>query len=517
VWRAGLALTALVAIAIALWQLLAAEQGIRRETVRVGATPVTVHRAPTTESAPAVLVAHGFAGSRRMMASYALTLARNGYVAVTYDFRGHGRNPRPLTGALDKQSGAARVLADQTAEIADYVRGRPDTDGRLAVLGHSMAGNILVQYAKQHDGVAAMVGVSVFAPTITARSPPNLQLIAGQFEAGLRERARAVVAQVTETEPDALQPGVTYGDMDDGTARRFVVAPWVEHVGVLWSATSVDAARAWLDRVFERDSAGWVAARGPWIGLLLVAIIALGRPLADLLPRADAERPHGRGARWRELAVVSGVPAVATPLLLVPVPTAFLPVLVADYVALHFGVYGALTGALLWWRAGRPGFRAIADEAGLNRPRVAGRVLLGAAVMGAFILAVFGGALDRFVTSFHPVADRWPVIAVILAGTLMFTLADEWLTRGPRAVRGAYPATKVLFLLSLGLAIALDPESLFFLIIILPVMVGSFIVYGLFSRWVYRRTGHPAIAGIANGVAFAWALGVTFPMFAGGG
>jgi dienelactone hydrolase len=504
-------------MAIAVWQLLAAEQGILRETVRVGETPVTVYRAPETRSAPAVLVAHGFAGSRQMMASYALTLARNGYVAVAYDFRGHGRHPRPLTGALDKQSGAARVLANQTAEVAAYVRDRPDTDGRLAAVGHSMAGNILVQYAQRHGDLAAMVGVSIFAPPITAQSPPNLQLIAGQFEAGLRARSREVVAQVTDTPPADLEPGVTYGDMAGGTARRLVVAPWVEHVGVLWSVTAVDAARAWLDRAFDRNGAGWAAARGPWIGLLLVAIIALAWPLSGLLPVADRARRHGRGAGWRELAIVSGIPALATPLLLFPLPTGFLPVLVADYLALHFGVYGALTAALLWWRAGRPGPRRIADQAGVTSPGTAPRVVLGAVVMSAFILAVFGGALDRFVTSFHPVAERWPVIAAIGVGTLLFTLADEWATRGPHAVRGAYPATKVLFLLSLGLAIALDPASLFFLIIILPVMLGSFIVYGLFSRWVYRRTGHPAIAGIANGVAFAWALGVTFPMFAGTG
>jgi esterase/lipase len=517
VWRSLLAVAALAAMAVALWQLFGAERGVLRETVRVGETPVTVYRAAETESAPAVLIAHGFAGSRQMMASFALTLARNGYVAVTYDFKGHGRHPQPLTGALDAQSGAAQVLVEQTAEVADYVRARPETDGRLAVLGHSMAGNILVRYVQQHDAVRAMVGVSMYAPTVDAQSPPNLQYIVGQFEGSLRERGREVVAQVAKTEPAEIRPMTTYRNGEAGGARQLVVAPWVEHVGVLYSQTSVDAARGWLDAVFGRDGSGWAAARGPWIALLLAAIVALARPLADTLPRAHARPPLGRGAGWRELALVSGIPAVATPLILAPLPTAFLPVLVADYVALHFGVYGALSAALLWWRAGRPGLRAIAAGAGLDRPRVVGRVLLGTGLMTAFILLVLGGSLDRFVTSFYPVGQRWPVIAAIMAGTLVFTLADEWLTRGPNAVRGAYPATKVLFLLSLGLAVALDLESLFFLIIVFPVMIGSFILYGLFSRWVYRRTGHPAIAGIANGVAFAWALGVTFPIFAGGG
>jgi hypothetical protein len=67
----------------------------------------------------------------------------------------------------------------------------------------------------------------------------------------------------------------------------------------------------------------------------------------------------------------------------------------------------------------------------------------------------------------------------------------------------------------LSIAVALDLERLFFLIIIVPIIVLFFIVYGLFSKWSYERTGHPFVAGFANAVAFAWAIGVTFPLLAG--
>ena len=70
-------------------------------------------------------------------------------------------------------------------------------------------------------------------------------------------------------------------------------------------------------------------------------------------------------------------------------------------------------------------------------------------------------------------------------------------------------------MISLAIAVALDLERLFFLIIIIPIIVLFFLVYALFSRWIYRATGQPLIAGIANAVAFAWALGVTFPLLAG--
>jgi hypothetical protein len=118
---------------------------------------------------------------------------------------------------------------------------------------------------------------------------------------------------------------------------------------------------------------------------------------------------------------------------------------------------------------------------------------------------------DAYFTSFVPDAERMKLMLVLLCGTLPYFLADEWLTRGNGAARGAYPATKACFLLSLAIAIALSLSKLFFLIIIVPAILAFFIVYGLFSRWLYRRTRHPLVGAIANAIAFAWAIAVTFP------
>jgi hypothetical protein len=107
-----------------------------------------------------------------------------------------------------------------------------------------------------------------------------------------------------------------------------------------------------------------------------------------------------------------------------------------------------------------------------------------------------------------------PILLAMLAGTLPFFLADEWLTRGAGAARWANPASKLAFLLSLALAVGLDPGRLFFLVIIVPAIVVLFLIYGMLSAWVYRRTGHPAVGALASAVAFAWALAVTFPLLA---
>jgi hypothetical protein len=75
----------------------------------------------------------------------------------------------------------------------------------------------------------------------------------------------------------------------------------------------------------------------------------------------------------------------------------------------------------------------------------------------------------------------------------------------------AYPMTKGLFIASLVLAVALDLQRLFFLIIIIPAILVMFVAYGLFSRWSFRATGSPWPGALATACAFAWGIAVTFP------
>ena len=60
----------------------------------VDGIPATVFRPASGPPGPVVVIAHGFAGSQQLMRSFAATLARNGYVAVTFDFAGHAAIPR---------------------------------------------------------------------------------------------------------------------------------------------------------------------------------------------------------------------------------------------------------------------------------------------------------------------------------------------------------------------------------------------------------------------------------------
>jgi len=243
-----------------------------------------------------------------------------------------------------------------------------------------------------------------------------------------------------------------------------------------------------------------------FLAVLLGGVVLLGWCAAPWLPRV-ATPSTGGGRPWQRLALPLLLPMVATPLLLRVLPTHFLPVLVGDYLAAHFLAYGLLTGlCLLLTRGSQP-------------PRVQLREHLPAFAAATLAVIAFGfiglsWPLDAFFTSFVPGAGRRLQVVALLAGTLAYFLADEWLTRGPAAGRAAYVASKLAFVTSLALAVALDFERLFFLIIIVPVIALYFIVYGAISRWTYEATGQPLVAGVANALAFAWAIACVFPLVA---
>ena len=500
----ALALVALAAIASALWNLAAAGSGTTVEAVAVNRTPARVYRPAGGPPGPTLLIAHGFAGSQQLMQSFALIAARNGYTAVTFDFLGHGRNPDPLTGSITEEAGATRALVEQTAEVARYARGLGD--GRLAVLGHSMASDIVVRFAQATPGVAATIAVSMFSPVVTADSPRNLLVVVGEWEGMLKREALRAVGLATA--PREAETGVTYGDLAAGTGRRVSVSPHVEHASVLFSRDSLRDTIAWLDGAFgiDRPGAPVIDARGPWIVLLLAGVILLARQLALLLPSVSVARLWA-GLPWRRLWVPLLVPALVTPLLLRVLPTHFLPVLVGDYLAAHFATYGLLATLCLVWVRRRESGR------GWRAARMPALAAAAFAVAG-FGLVALVWPIDAFLTSFIPGPERVVLMLAMLVGTLLFFLSDEWITRGEGTGRGAYAAYKLAFLASLAIAVALDFERLFFLIIIVPVIVLFFLVYGLFSAWAYRHTGHPFVGGIANALAFAWAIAVTFPLLA---
>jgi pimeloyl-ACP methyl ester carboxylesterase len=489
--NAAIGLAALVVALLSVFMLERPRAGLEISDFGVGTTPVTRYQSPDSDG-PVVVVAHGFAGSRQIMQAYSLQLARSGYRVLAFDFEGHGRNPRPMSGDVTTVDGTTALLAAETRAVIAAARALPQA-GQVALLGHSMATDIIIRaaIAERQEGnpVAAVVAISMFSEAVTATEPARLLAISGQWESRLRQAALDAV--------HLIDPGAGEGELvrSGDVARLAVVAPGVEHVGVLFSPSAVDAAVSWLDQTYNRESDSGAGAMGLWILALLGGIVAGFYPLAARLPRGPA--PPDLPAR-RFLTATIG-PAVVAPLLIVPFYTNFLPVLVADYLMIHLAVFGvlqlALSGTLPAMRTGMP--------------------LAAVAALALWGILVFGLALDRYAASFWPTSERLPIIAILALGTIPFMVGDSVVTGAGRGALWRRVFARLALFASLIAAAMIDPEQLTFVVIVLPVFVLFFVVHGLMGRWAARRSGAVA-AGIGLGLCLAWALGVSFPLFARG-
>jgi pimeloyl-ACP methyl ester carboxylesterase len=344
--------------------LTAPLRGLAVTPLPVTGVPALVYRPAQGGAAPVVVIAHGFAGSQQMMQPFATTLAQAGYVAVTFDFPGHGRNPAPLAGGLSDDKAAAGALLGALGRVV--AAARPLGDGRLALLGHSMASDIVVRWALEHPEAEATIALSLFGPEVTADRPRDLLVILGAWEPEfLQAEARRVVGMAVGGAP---VEGVTYGDMAAGTARRLVIADGVleglslaDRLGLQVLANLLlfggfPLASAWLGRVRLASALRW--ARPGWQAcaaalLLGVSLWPLAHELLLVLRAAGftslrpehLERVRDLLGQWREF------PAGVIVLALAVVP--------AVLEELFFRGY--LFSALL--SAGRPGAAVVGQAA----------------------------------------------------------------------------------------------------------------------------------------------------------
>jgi dienelactone hydrolase len=467
----------------------------------IGEIPTTIFKPATFGRTPVIIVAHGFAGSQQLMLPMALTLARNGYVAITFDFAGHGRNPTPLSGGIVDLAESTRVLLEEIDKVVRFARTLPDYNGRLALVGHSMASELVVQYAMENSGIDAVAALSLFGRAVTPLNPRNLIVIDGAWEPSVLKDAASRI--VSEAAGKPARERMTYGDFATGAARRYAYAAGAEHIGVIYSFDALSETLDWMNAAFDGKSHVFIDRRGKWLALLLIGSIALARVACEFLPRFTPFPANG-GRSLKQLVATCLVATIATPLILWKAPTAFLPILLGDYLAAHFAVYGGVFWLGLWLTRSKS-WRVSCGVGSLA-------TILAAGLVASYIIIAIGWPLDAFVTSFAASGMRWALIPIEFAAIAIAFTAEESFARGSEPPRFAYTICKIAFVVSLALAIVLNPARLFFLAIIVPVVTLLFVLFGLVNRWAFARTRNAMVGALGTAFALAWAISVTFPL-----
>jgi len=206
---------------------------------------------------PGVLALHGYQNDKETAAAGAIELARRGFVVLAIDHLGHGSSG----GHIDWETASGANNAYR------YLEGLPFVDAdNLGVMGHSMGAMntiILGGLNPDHRALNPQCGTP---GTVDLH---NVLLTQARYEEfgifrenellvePLRDHEVRIEAFGLETGP--VEWNTTYGDFDDGSARRADLFDTV-HVGITHSPEAVAGTVSWMQQALKggRKDAHWI-------------------------------------------------------------------------------------------------------------------------------------------------------------------------------------------------------------------------------------------------------------------
>jgi pimeloyl-ACP methyl ester carboxylesterase len=390
---------------------------------------------------------------------------------------------------VDRESGT--LVADAEAALLVAQENGLGTSGQIAVLGHSMGSGMALSYGVKHPETMATIAVSPATRPVTAQLPRNLLLLAE----GLDQR---FVGNAEKLLQAAGGPG---GDLLDGTARRMVVIPGVEHITILFSPSAQREARQWLDSTFgiQPGAEEFTDRRMLWYVLGLVGTLLLFWSIASLIPGSEAdpyEQPTVPLLR-RIGALIVGALGATTILYVFSQAglqlNDLLGLLVGGYLLLWFAIAGALSMLLLGRMPAQLAWPPI-----LGSLLVFGALWIGVGLLGSYVWLPWLLIPKRLIL--------WP-LGVVLALPWLLAVAQSMLPAGRLGRAAWWLGYSVILVGALFLSIRLNPELSFLILIfpVFPVILGLHAIATGPYRW--RTT-----FALSGALFIGWLVLAVFPL-----
>lgn len=478
------------------------DSGVVRTSTVVDGVPVDLVRPAnlSTGQAPAVVVAHGYAGSRRLMADWGTTLARSGFVVALPDFAGHGANRTPLPEGSAMQS---RLAADLAATVELLGRTPYVDPARIGLVGHSMGAGAVYRFASEHPEIAATVAISLPGGGDSRQDPAlpkQLLLLTGQYEFPAFHRAAERALRAGH--PEAAWGSLT-GDSALGSARQGVTVPYTEHITILFAPQAHAEVVRWLQMSLHNTAAPEETAAGERI---LAAALLLGAFAIGLIPVTRWLFRPARPAMARDVAVPKIAAAVAAGIVLTVVgsvlaPTGWSPLAVGGEVGLFLALFGlgsGLTFALL--------VRGTVQPAAGNPPW---RLL----AVACYAVLAIGVPIGFGLAEPVPYGSRWWWTPMVVVSCGVACAAAEFLARSLRGWRRDGMRAAVLFTVLLGILAAAVVGVLPGFVVLVTPLLGALLLWHLAWASILTRSSAawwlPAVLG---GVLLGWPLAAVSPL-----
>lgn len=508
--------------------------------------------ATATDPLPGVIVIHGSLQNKEWLMAFGIELARRGFVVLTIDANGHGNS--------DPGEGGAGTAALEYLASQDFV-----DETEIGLIGHSMGGGYAWRAINQSSVVVdalVLVGAGVYS---SASVPyiPNTLVAVGEFDS-LSSYPGDPSRLDSAFNVTGVEPGVTYGDFSEGTARKLFLAktnhlfetidPAIVSESVEWMKESLKDGVAdayWVpssDLVYPLWLAGgFLSLFGALLTVFPLFSILIGISFFQMLRGNPVPDRVSTNKTYLGTGVVYGLIGAGTffPFLAVGTILGFI-IPFPQYNGLPVmswmvgsGLLAALVLLLIIRRGG--GNYSFRELAGLEKgfgyllPRLMRALVLGVVVfLWLYVLTLvvdLGFALDLrvFLPGFHDLMLHQALLVPLyfIVFFLYFAVEGMWIT-GPLMTAPkdswiktqTYWTLKVMFIKCIPYLLLIAFEfggGLLTGTALVPGMIGySFLFFYAFTPWfavatvitlwAYRLTGNHYLGAILNGLICAWLL-----------
>lgn len=483
---------------------------------------------------PAFIIGHGSMVNKEMVKGYALELAAAGFVAVPFDFRGHGQST-----TVDSSVKINDVIA-----IKEYLQTRGDIDmNSLGYIGYSMGG-LGQELIHNETAFKCFIGIGTWLyPDLrrgNSTNPLNVLMIQALFDEAvelpyLKESlATRVGIPISNIDSNKL-----YGSFQKGNATMIYLDDNSNHLTVAWDEDFIREARDWAINSFDIDVVDETFYVNVRALILLVQVIGgigffllIVDPLSNLILQSKIERenvaeikPYRIDASDYSIKNLSVKSILYSLLLGIPGVIIFIPILLILPLAIAGFVVTLLFGQafglmVLLWRIGKKydlSFKDILKEPFKERNRFLRQLALGAILATILYLISYLSIGLNYLGLFPSVTKIWtmPIYFIISFFVILILNLITQVIIQNRFDDSIINTIKILFLgfilpflyyFVYLLLIGVVMRSLFYFGTFIPISLVMFTLTSAVSIITYRKTGNIITGAIINAVILTFLI-----------
>jgi dienelactone hydrolase len=475
----------------------------------------------------AIILGHGIMSNKEMLKGYAIELAAAGFVAVPFDFRGHGQS----TGELNRD-----LLTHDINAIVSYLNSRADIDiSSLGYFGFSMGGFPGIEVVSNSTDFECFIGAGTRLPQNKRKGnssyPLNILMIVGRFDEVINtNELKENLSYYVNQPPSEINVNRLYGSFQDGNASMIYLDDNSNHVLGDWDPDFIREARNFALNSFPDakpvDENLYAHTRLLILFLQLLGgfgfFVLIVDPLSQLILKKRGEKTLIFEIEDESLVSLGGKSIVYSLLFGILGIFIFVPIILIAFLAtagfISALLFGQAFGILvLLWRIGKKRniklSEIIKKPFKISKNNLIRQFLLGGILATLFTMIIYLAAGLNYIGMIPSITKiPWiPLYFVIIfiifmiLGLLFHGILQNKFETGLRAqIKASLIVFGLLFLYMFTylLILALIMGSFFYFGSFLPLAIPIFLLIAFISTIAYEKTGNIISGALINTLFF---------------